>query len=89
MHEHYTETVTMEQLAELLGCSSSYMYRLFKSEIGKSPNDYMIGLRMEQAWQHLLTTGLTLREIALAVGYSDVYYFSRLFQKQFGISPQT
>lgn len=87
IHEHYAEAVTMDQLAELLGCSSSYMYRLFKAEIGKSPNDYIIGIRMEQARQYLQTTQLNLREIALSVGYSDVYYFSRLFKKQFGISP--
>ncbi|RAV20741.1 AraC family transcriptional regulator [Paenibacillus contaminans] len=87
IHEHYTEAVSMDQLADLLGCSSSYMYRLFKAEIGKSPNDYIIGIRMEQARQFLLTTKLNLREIALSVGYSDVYYFSRLFKKQFGVSP--
>lgn len=87
IHEHYTEPVTMDQLADLLGCSSSYMYRLFKAEIGKSPNDYLIGIRMEQARQYLRTTQLNLREIALTVGYSDVYYFSRLFKKQFGVSP--
>ncbi|SCW65928.1 iron complex transport system substrate-binding protein [Paenibacillus tianmuensis] len=87
IHEHYTEAVTMDQLADLLGCSSSYMYRLFKAETGKSPNDYIIGIRMEQARQYLLTTQLNLREIARSVGYSDVYYFSRLFKKQFGVSP--
>jgi iron complex transport system substrate-binding protein len=87
IHEHYAEAVSMDQLAELLGCSSSYMYRLFKAEIGKSPNDYIIGIRLEQARQYLLTTQLNLREIAQSVGYSDVYYFSRLFKKQFGISP--
>ncbi|MNI09403.1 Iron(3+)-hydroxamate-binding protein YxeB precursor [compost metagenome] len=87
IHEHYSEAVTMDQLADLLGCSSSYMYRLFKAEIGKSPNDYIIGIRMEQARQYLITTQLNLREIALSVGYSDVYYFSRLFKKQFGVSP--
>ncbi|WP_165861113.1 AraC family transcriptional regulator [Paenibacillus paeoniae] len=87
IHEHYTEAVTMNQLADLLGCSSSYMYRLFKAEIGKSPNEYIIGIRMEQARQYLMTTKLTLREIAVAIGYSDVYYFSRLYKKQYGVSP--
>ncbi|RED89392.1 iron complex transport system substrate-binding protein [Cohnella phaseoli] len=87
IHEHYADAVTMEQLAELLGCSSSYMYRLFKAEIGKSPNEIIIGIRMEHAKRRLLTTKLNLRDIALSVGYSDVYYFSRLFKKQFGVSP--
>ncbi|ANY65600.1 hypothetical protein BBD42_03350 [Paenibacillus sp. BIHB 4019] len=87
IHEHYTKPVTMVQLADLLGCSISYMHRLFKAEVGKSPNEYIIGKRMEQAQQYLLTTQLNLREIAESVGYSDVYYFSRLYKKQFGISP--
>lgn len=87
LHEHYSEPITMEQLASLLGCSIGYMHRLFKAEIGKSPNEYLIGIRMEQARHYVLTTGLTLREIAQAVGYADVYYFSRLFKKQFGVSP--
>ncbi|QNK55723.1 AraC family transcriptional regulator [Paenibacillus sp. PAMC21692] len=87
IHEHYAEAVTMDQLAELLGCSPSYMYRLFKAEIGRSPNEYLIGMRLEQAKQYLMTTELSLQEIALSVGYADVYYFSRLFKKQFGVSP--
>lgn len=87
IHKNYKEVITMAQLADLLGCSVSYMHRLFKAEIGKSPNDYIMGIRLEQASQLLLTSQLSVGEIALSTGYPDMYYFSRLFKKHFGVSP--
>ncbi|MGE7114813.1 ABC transporter substrate-binding protein [Lysinibacillus sp. NPDC047702] len=87
IHKNYHEVITMRKLADLLGCSVSYMHRLFKAEVGESPNDYIIGIRLEQASQLLLTTQLSVGEIAFSIGYSDMYYFSRLFKKQFGVSP--
>jgi len=87
IHAHYEEAITLEDLAERLGCSVSYMSRIFKAQVGTSPNDYLIQVRMEQAKRWLTSSDIGLYDIALSVGYSDVYYFSRLFKKQAGVSP--
>lgn len=86
-HEHYAEPIALEDLAKLLNCSVSYMSRVFKLQVGTSPNDYLIQVRMAQAKDRLVSSEWSLQKIALSVGYSDVYYFSRLFKKQTGLSP--
>ncbi|MCM3749263.1 AraC family transcriptional regulator [Paenibacillus pasadenensis] len=86
LQEHYTDRVTLDELAELLGCSVSYLSRKFKQTVGKSPIDYMIALRIEKAKVLLLGTDATLQEIAESVGFSDDSYLNRMFKKQTGLS---
>ncbi|GAA3400640.1 hypothetical protein GCM10020370_05690 [Paenibacillus hodogayensis] len=85
--EHYEESIAMEDLAELLDCSISYMSRVFKAQVGTSPIDYLIQIRMDRARERLASTEWSIQKIAQSVGYADVYYFSRLFKKQSGLSP--
>ncbi|WP_176706699.1 AraC family transcriptional regulator [Paenibacillus hemerocallicola] len=87
IHEHYEQAIAMEDLAQLLDCSVSYMSRVFKAQVGTSPNDYLIQVRIGHARKRLASSEWSLQKIALSVGYSDVYYFSRLFKKQTGLSP--
>ncbi|WP_079412226.1 AraC family transcriptional regulator [Paenibacillus ferrarius] len=88
MEEHYQETVTLEALAETLECTSRQLLRLFKNQMNTSPIVYLIGLRVNKAKALLVYTDRTLKEISESVGYADSYYFSRIFKKQEGISPQ-
>ncbi|MFC4305401.1 AraC family transcriptional regulator [Cohnella boryungensis] len=85
--EHYPESIGIQDLADMLACSVSYIARIFKAQVGTSPIDYLIHVRIEQAKQRLASSESSLQSIALSVGYSDVYYFSRLFKKQTGVSP--
>ncbi|NEW04740.1 AraC family transcriptional regulator [Paenibacillus sp. SYP-B3998] len=87
IHEHYREHVTLESLVEMLDCNSRQFLRLFKSQKNTSPIDYLIHVRMNKAKELLLNTSLTLKEIAESVGYSDSYYFSRIFKKYEGVAP--
>ncbi|SDT08677.1 iron complex transport system substrate-binding protein [Paenibacillaceae bacterium GAS479] len=86
LQENYGERVTLDELAELLDCSVSYLSRRFKQTVGKSPIDYMIALRIDKAKELLLNTDATLQEIAESVGFSDDSYFNRMFKKQVGLS---
>ncbi|REK75585.1 AraC family transcriptional regulator [Paenibacillus paeoniae] len=83
----YSEAITVEGLAEQLGCSSSYLSRLFKKQLGTTPNEYLIRVRVEHASRLLTETKASLQQISLSIGYLDVYYFSRMFKKQTGVSP--
>ncbi|CAK4836640.1 unnamed protein product [Aphanomyces euteiches] len=85
--ESYAEPITVEALAEQLGCSASYLSRLFKKKLGTTPNEYLIRVRIEHACRLLTDTQASLQEISLSIGYQDVYYFSRIFKKQTGMPP--
>ncbi|MEK4238306.1 AraC family transcriptional regulator [Paenibacillus sp. FSL H7-0714] len=87
IHERYREPITLETLLEHLSCSSRQLLHAFKKQVRTSPIDYLIQLRMSKAKQLLLSTDFTLKEIAESVGYTDSYYFSRIFKKYEGVSP--
>lgn len=87
IHERYREPITLETLLEHLDCSSRQLLRVFKKQVRTSPIDYLIQLRMSKAKHLLLSTDFTLKEIAENVGYTDSYYFSRIFKKYEGASP--
>lgn len=69
------------------GLSRTSVYTLMKSITDKSLNEYITMIRMRQAGRMLENGNLTLKEVALACGYTDPFYFSRVFKKQMGLSP--
>ncbi|WP_338541275.1 helix-turn-helix domain-containing protein [Paenibacillus tundrae] len=87
IHTNYNESITAEELARRYHCSTSYLSRLFKNQIGLGPIEYLIHVRIHKSKQLLLRTEARIQEIASNVGYADVYYFSRLFKKHTGLSP--
>jgi len=87
IRQHYAESLTLERLAQDLGYSVSHLSALFKKRTGISPIDYLIRVRMKRALHLLRSTDASIGEIAAEVGYSDVYYFGRLFKKHWGLSP--
>ncbi|MEK4046412.1 AraC family transcriptional regulator [Paenibacillus sp. FSL H8-0048] len=88
IHEHYSEPITAEVLAGMCNCSTSYLFRMFKNQLGFGPIDYLIHVRIRRSKQLLLQSEARIQEIAGRVGYADVYYFSRLFKKHTGFPPQ-
>lgn len=87
IQNHYREQVTLDSLAEQFNYSSRHLSMQFKRKTGYSPIDYLIQTRIAKARTLLVRSDATLSEIAGEVGYSDVYYFSRIFKKHVGISP--
>ncbi|MGG4130782.1 AraC family transcriptional regulator [Paenibacillus illinoisensis] len=84
---HYREHMTLDTLAHHFNYSSRHLSMQFKRKTGSSPIDYLIQLRLTEAKKLLGYSDTTLRDIAAEVGYSDVYYFSRLFKKHVGMPP--
>lgn len=87
MAQNYRGTISVERLAQQLNYSPQYVSRKFKEQMGCSPLDYAIRLRMDEARRLLLTTEATLQEVAAYVGYPDMMYFNRMFKKHAAMTP--
>lgn len=79
--------LTVEDIAGYFCYSSSHFSALFKNKTRSSPLEYFIQLKIHYTCQILDQSGLRIKEIASKVGYEDPYYFSRLFCKVMGLSP--
>ena len=86
--EHYSDKISLDQIAENMYLSPFYISKIFKSETGDTPIRYLIDIRLEKA-RALLEDGWqgSIQEVAARVGYDDAYHFSKLFKKRYGMSP--
>lgn len=85
---HPKETLNTKQLCEMAQMSESTLRRLFKTQTGKAPVDFIKELRMMNAARRLLKGEERISDIAYSVGYDTPNYFTRCFKETFGISPQ-
>jgi AraC-like DNA-binding protein len=88
LDQHSRQPISLQLLAEKAGMSVPHLCSEFRRCCGDSPINYLIGLRLKQARYLLLDRGLSIGEIASRVGYDDIYHFSKLFKKHFGVSPR-
>jgi AraC family transcriptional regulator len=86
--EHFNETITVEELAREAGLSTYYFSRLFKKTIGKSPHQFVMSYRVEQARKQLRQTSDTLVDIAYRCGFSDQAHFTRVFKQHCNLTPR-
>jgi AraC family transcriptional regulator of arabinose operon len=87
MREHPSVWFSMDDLASRAQLSSRYFSAKFKEIMGVNARDYEIQGRIERAEFLLHYGGLTVSETADALGYKDVYFFSKQFKKHFGKNP--
>ena len=87
LQEHLAEEVSLSVLAEQFHLNPQYISQLFKSEIGVNFLAYLTSIRMEKAKQLLLTTPLSIAEVAEQSGYGDYRVFTKAFKKSEGITP--
>ena len=80
--------VSLEEIALSVNISTSHFSYLFKNKTGFSPIEYFNHLKVQEACQYLLFTHMRIREIGFELGILDPYYFSRMFKKVMGMSPQ-
>jgi AraC-like DNA-binding protein len=84
---HFTEGITIEEAAHNAGVTRTYFSKKFHEYYGVSPVKYLQTLRMNEAVRLLKETELKLTEIALSVGFPDLYSFSKAFKKNYQVSP--
>ena len=88
IHKNYSLDLCEKDLADQVSLSTKYMHRIFKGEIGMPPIRYLNSYRIQCARNLISGTALPLVKIANEVGFSDVNYFFRVFQKYSdGMSP--
>ena len=85
--ENYNEKISIEDYAASLHMSTTWFIRNFKQQVGTSPVQYILSLRMVNAQSLLEQTNYSVGEIAAIVGYDNPLYFSRVFHKEMGVSP--
>ncbi len=84
---NYNQDITLDELAKKSGYSKSRFSHIFSSLTGTSPMKYQNSIRLKASAEMLLSTKNPISEIALGCGFSDPLYYSKLFKKEYGISP--
>lgn len=84
---NYALPVSIESIASMLGIDRRYLSRIFLRETGMTPKEYLVRIRLSRAADLLENSSCTVTETARSVGYDDVYNFSKIFKKKYGISP--
>ncbi|WP_368362729.1 helix-turn-helix transcriptional regulator [Rhizobium mongolense] len=87
IQDYVGETMEMEELARLVGLSRPHFFKLFKQNMGVTPNVYINTLRSERAIDFLLTGDKTITDIAFDLGFSSQASFTRFFSSNVGIAP--
>ena len=87
MDTHFMDRGCFAGAVALSGVTARRFNDLFRGNFGVTPNRYLTGCRIESAKSMLETKSLTVSEIADLCGFSDVYYFSKVFKKLCGIPP--
>jgi AraC family transcriptional regulator len=87
IEEHLCAQITLEDLAALVYLSPFHFARCFKASMGLAPHQYLIARRMELAKRLVLTTTLSVAEIAWSIGYANISHFRRLFTMHIGVTP--
>jgi len=88
MREHLELRISLEHLAERASLSVSHYSAMFRQRFGFAPIDWLIRQRIQRACQLLDTTGEKIEAVGQAVGFSDPYYFSRIFRRVMGVPPR-
>lgn len=82
------KSLSLQDIANEVNLSASHLSFLFKNKTGFSPIEYFNHLKMQKACQYLLFTEKRIKEISFLLSIEDQYYFSRLFKKVMGVSPE-
>jgi AraC-like DNA-binding protein len=88
MEQNFQNDITIEDIAAYCGLNRSYFGKIFRENVGKSPQEFLIAYRMSRATELLKLTRLSIADIGQAVGYPNQLHFSRAFKRVYGVSPK-
>ena len=88
INEHYQQRdISVKQIAAELYITPTYLSSLFKRKTGNTIGEYLTTVRIEESKKLLLDPRMKTYEVALAVGYEDANYFTKIFKKNLGVTP--
>ena len=88
LDRNFTQQITTKSFQDIFGYNEKYISTLFKSEFGISPSKYISELRLKMAKTLLQNNpDILTKDVAEMVGFSDAFYFSRVFKAHEGMSP--
>lgn len=85
--QHVDQAISREDIARHVNLHPDYLSRRFKKETGKSIVEFIVEERISMAKELLVTTNMSVSEIALCVGYSNFSYFSKIFKQGVRMNP--
>ncbi len=85
--KHYDEKIYIETLADMIIISPDYFTKMFKDSIGKTPIDYINGIRVNHSLRMLAMTEIPINDIADKLGFSNPNYFHKIFKAYMNTSP--
>lgn len=87
MKKNLKKNLKISDISDHVSLSESHLSKIFRNKTGSSPLDYFINLKLQEAIRLLTNESLKIKEAAYRLGYSDPYYFTRIFTKHIGASP--
>lgn len=88
IEEHYSEVVTLNDLAAVANMNSNYFCRAFYQFAKKTPVEYLNYYRIEAVCEMILTTSNSLLDISFSCGFNDYSYFNKVFKKYKNMTPK-
>ena len=85
--EHYGEKIYIETLSDMITVSPDYFTKMFKESIGKTPIDYINGIRVNHALALLTESDISVNDISDMLGFSNPNYFHKIFKQYMLTSP--
>lgn len=87
INSNFNKDITVSEVADYIGISRSYLYRLFNKRYNESPQNLLMSRRIDLARHLLVETSMTIGEISQMVGYEDQLLFSKNFKKKTEFNP--
>lgn len=87
IHNNFGYEIGVAEIARTVGIDRTYLYRIFKQQVGESPKRYLTAFRLRMAVEMLAETKLSVTEVALSCGFKETSLFDRQFRENYGCSP--
>lgn len=84
---NYAYQISIESIARMLGIDRRYLCRVFAKQFGETPQNFLVNYRLQKASVFLSKYGYSVSEAARSTGYEDIYNFSKMFKKKYGVPP--
>ena len=88
MAHFFDKNIALNDIARIANLSPGFFHTIFKATMKKTPREYLLQIRLSMSKNLLRNTGKSLAEIALSCGFESQAYFSYVFKKETGLSPQ-